>query len=451
MFHELEYDVLICGSGMGGIAAAAAAAENGLKVGMIEYFGEPGGIPVSGRLGSISGFARQNMTAVEGFPRAFADRLNARGKALIQSGGSNINLPPSTLAAEIFDLLDFYGVDFFSYARLIGMEQENGRITGARVSMKEGIRSIKAELFIDATGDGDAAALASCPFMKGRASDGKVQSATLIFIIGGIDRARMPEYLEIRKIWKSRERQVPINHSVFQFVPHRDGSNEIAVNMTHAVNADPLSSAGLTRIRRQCIRQAEYLLNFFRTEIPGFERAWISQFAPQIGVRDSRRIAGDYILTAGDVLSGRRFEDEIALGVWSIDIHNPDGVHTGVGQAVKAPYGIPYRCITPQGMKNLLIAGRSISCDFDAFSSTRINATCMAVGEFAGAAAKEIIAAGDIRKIEVKPIRERLKGKKYRFFETPPRTGDLPKPWYEPESPADSGQSSCKIRLHGVN
>ena len=438
MFHELEYDVLICGSGMGGIAAAAAAAENGLKVGMIEYFGEPGGIPVSGRLGSISGFTKQSMVAVEGFPRAFAERLNARGKALIQGGGSNINLPPSTLSSEIFGLLDFYGVDFFSYARLIGMEKENGRIVRAQVSMKEGIRSIRAKLFLDATGDGDAAALAGCPFMKGRPSDGKVQSATLIFIIGGIDKARMPAYLEIRKIWKSKARQVPINHSVFQFVPHGEESNEIAVNMTHAVNVDPLSSAGLTRMRRACIRQAEYLLNFFRTEIPGFEHAWISQFAPQMGVRDSRRITGDYILSADDVLSGRRFEDEIALGVWSIDIHAPDGVHTGVGQAVKTPYGIPYRCITPQGVKNLLVAGRSISCDFEAFSSTRINATCMAIGEFAGAAAKDIIASGDIRKIEVKTIREQLKTMKYRYLETLPPTRDLPKPWYVPVLPADS-------------
>ena len=207
--------------------------------------------------------------------------LNARGKALIQGGGSNINLPPSTLAAEIFDLLDFYDIDFFSYARLIGLEKEKGQITCGIVSIKEGIRKIRAKLFIDATGDGDAAALADCPFMKGRASDGKVQSSTLIFIIGDIDIARMPAYMEIRKIWKSKIRQVPINHSVFQFVPHGENTNEIAINMTHAVNANPLTSAGLTRMRRQCIRQAEYLLEFFRTEIPGFEHAWISQIAPQ--------------------------------------------------------------------------------------------------------------------------------------------------------------------------
>ena len=432
MSADLKYDVLVCGSGMAGITAAAAAAENGLAVGMIEYFGEPGGIPVSGRLGSISGFTRLDQVAVEGFPRAFADRLDARGKAKIQYGGSNINLPPSTLAAELFDLLAFYGIDFYGYSRLVGMEKEGSRVTTALVSMKEGLRRIDARLFIDATGDADGCFLSGCPFVVGRPADGKVQSATLIFIIGGIDKTRMPEYMEIRKIWKSKVRQVPIDHSVFQFVPHGENSNEIAVNMTHAVDADPLSSAGLTAMRRTCVKQAEYLLEFFRTEIPGFENAWISQFAPQMGVRDSRRIVGDYVLTSDDVLSGRRFEDEIALGVWSIDIHSPDGVHTGVGRAAASPYGIPYRCITPQGVANLLVAGRSISCDFEAFSSTRINATCMAIGEFAGTAAKEIISSGDIRKIDVPAVRERVRRASYRFFSAPVPPRVLPRPWYEP-------------------
>lgn len=430
MSFDFEYDVLVCGSGMSGITAACAAAENGLKVGMIEYFGEPGGIPVSGRLGSISGFTRLEHIAVEGFPRALADMLNSRGKAFVQHGGSNINLPPSTLVSEIFKMLDFYGIDFYGYSKLIGVEKENDRITAVNVAMKEGIRRMTAKLFFDATGDGDLCALAGCPFEYGRPGDGKVQSATLIFIIGGIDKEKMPEYMDIRKVWKSKVRQVPINHSVFQFVPHSEQSNEIAVNMTHAVNAEPLSSKGLTDIRKKCIRQAEYLLEFFRTEIPGFENAWISSFAPQIGIRDSRRILGDYMLTADDVLSGRRFEDETALGVWNIDVHSPDGVHTGVGRAVAAPYGIPYRCITPQNIKNVLVTGRCISCDFEAFSSVRINATCMAIGEFAGNAAAELIKSGDIRSLDAEKIMQKVKKMQYSYFSSVQEKKDLPHPWY---------------------
>ena len=414
---ENGYDVLVCGSGMGGVAAACAAAESGLKVGVIEYFGELGGIPVSGGLGSISGFARAGVTAVAGFAREFADSLGRRGKNCVQSGGQNINLPPAEIDRRIWELFDFYGVEARLYTQVIDAVTEDGRIVAAVTAAKEGLRRIPAEVFIDATGDGDLAARAHAPFAVGRESDGKVQSATLIFIIGGIDRARLPEYLDIRKVWKSTPRPVPIDHSVFQFVPHNGATNEIAVNMTHCLNADPLSAKGLTAIRRECVRQAHYLMEeFFRNEIPGFEHAWISRFAPQIGVRESRRILGDYLLTVDDVLAGRHFPDEIAQGIWSIDVHNPDGVHTGVSQRLERTYGIPWRCITPRGIRNLLIAGRPISADHVAFSSSRINATCMAVGEAAGSAAAQVIAAGNTRKIDVAALLERLRSVRYRAF-----------------------------------
>ena len=415
--RESGYDVLVCGSGMGGITAACAAAESGLNVGVVEYFGELGGIPVSGGLGSISGFSRAGVTAVEGFARKFADALGRRGKNCVQSGGQNINIPPTEIDRYIWELFDFYGIEARLYTHLIDAVTVDGRITEAVVAAKEGLRRIPAKLFIDATGDGDLAALAHAPFALGRESDGKVQSATLVFVIGGIDKSRMPAYMDVRKVWKSAPRPVPIDHSVFQFVPHNEFSNEIAVNMTHCLNADPLSAKGLTAIRRECVKQAHYLMEeFFRKEIPGFEHAWISRFAPQIGVRESRRVLGDYLLTVDDVLEGRHFPDEIACGIWSIDVHDPDGVHTGVSQRLERTYGIPWRCITPRGLANLLIAGRPISADHVAFSSSRINATCMAIGEAAGLAASQAIAAGDTRKVDVAALRERLRSVRYRAF-----------------------------------
>ena len=129
-----EYDVLICGSGMGGISAAVAAAQDGLKVGIIEYFGEPGGIPVSGRLGSISGYSRQGEVAVTGFARKFANELLARQLAHEQGGGSNINLTPPALCGFIFELLDAYKIDFHSYTQLIGCKKENGKTAEVKKS-----------------------------------------------------------------------------------------------------------------------------------------------------------------------------------------------------------------------------------------------------------------------------------------------------------------------------
>ena len=413
-----DFDVLVCGAGMGGITAACMAAEQGLEVCVLEYFGEPGGIPVNGALGAISGFSDGEVVAVAGFPQRFADELERRGASLIQGGGSNINLPPSAISLLVWELLEFYNIQMRLYTSVIDTEVDaNGRISSVVTSAKEGLRRVSAKLFIDATGDGDLAYMAGAPYEIGRPSDGKVMSASVIFIIGGIDKSRMPEYMEVRKIWKSRPRPVPIDHSVFQFVPHSPQSNEIAVNMTHSLDADPLISAGLTKIRRDCMKQAKYLLEeFFRKEIPGYENAWISRYAPQVGVRESRRIMGDYILTEEDVLEGRRFEDEIACGIWGIDVHNPDGIHTGVSHYITKPYGIPYRCITPRGLSNLFIAGRPISADHIAHSSSRINATCMAIGEAAGTAAKEAIDRQCTRMVDIPQLKSQLANNTYSYF-----------------------------------
>lgn len=414
---DYEYDVLVCGSGMGGITAAVAAAQNGLKAGIIEYFGEPGGIPVSGRLGSISGFSRMNEVAVAGFARSFANELLKRELAHEQGGGSNINLTPPALSGFIFEILDFYNIDFHSYTQLISCATENGRITHAIVANKAGVTAIPAKIFIDATGDGDLAVMAGCPFEKGRKSDGKVQSSTLVFVMGGIDLERLPAYLDVRKVWKSVERPVPIDHSVFQFVPHGSSTNEVAVNMTHVLNCDCTVPEDLTRIRKEAVKQAEYLVyEFFRKEIPGCEKAWISHYAPQIGCRETRRILGDYYLTEDDVKNYRHFEDDVAQGIWAIDIHTPDGIHRGCGHKIEKPYGIPYRCITPQGIDNLYIAGRPISVDHIAHSSSRINASCMALGEAAGVAAKAAIAAGSTRKIDIAELQQKIAAMKYDVF-----------------------------------
>ena len=128
---DYQYDVLVCGAGMGGISAAVAAAQDGLKVGIIEYFGEPGGIPVSGRLGSISGYSRLGEIAVAGFPRAFANELLNRKLAFEQGGGSNINLTPPALTGFLLEIIDHYKIDFHSYTQLIGCASNNGIITHA--------------------------------------------------------------------------------------------------------------------------------------------------------------------------------------------------------------------------------------------------------------------------------------------------------------------------------
>ena len=194
-------------------------------------------------------------------------------------------------------------------------------------------------------------------------------------------------------------------------------SDKVAVNMTHVINCDCTVPEDLTRIRKECVKQAEYLVyEFFRKEIPGCEKAWISHYAPQIGCRETRRILGDYYLTEEDIKSFCHFDDDIAQSIWSIDIHTPDGIHRGCSYKFEKPYGIPYRCVTPRGINNLYIAGRPISVDHVAHSSSRINASCMAIGEAVGCACRAAIDSGSTRSIDIKALQKKIAGMQYSVF-----------------------------------
>ena len=403
-----EFDVLVIGAGMAGVAAAIYAAKSGLKTGIIEYFGTPGGIPVNGKLCSISGFSKNKIRTVGGFALEVIEELCKKNKAFQQTE-TNYNVDPIALSSLLCSKLEEAGVEIFFYTQLIDAIREGSKATLALTASKSGIQAFSSKLFIDASGDGDFAWHLGCPYEKGRKSDGKVQSSTLIFTISGMDEKTMENFVEIRKKWKSKKRLVPIDHTPLQFLPYsNDSHSEIIINMTHILNCDCTNTKDLTRVRLEGMKQAEYILKFFQTEVIGFEKAYIRQVADQVGVRETRRFIGDYILTEEDVVAGRAFEDEIARGSWGIDVHSPDGIHTGIEKYLQQSYGIPYRCMIPQGIDNLYIAGRPISADHRAFSSTRINATCIAIGQTAGTAAAMAIKSGNTRKIAIQKLKQQL-------------------------------------------
>ncbi len=401
-----SFDVLVAGGGMAGVAAAVCAARSGLNVGLIEYFGRPGGIPTSGLLGAVSGAYTEHEIAVAGFAAEVKERVAARGGV---SKWWDIVWDPETLTAVLLEMLAESGVKCRFYTQLIDAVKTNDKAQVVIVASKSGIQAIEAKLFVDATGDGDLAAMLECPYEKGRETDGLMQSATLVVKLGGIDRSRAPNTMsEITEIWRKHDYKVPIDHVVANYLHHPGCDSEATLNMVHITRFDATSAEELTRARFEGTRQAEELLRFFREQVPGFENAYITQTANQIGVRETRRFTGDYVLTEDDVISGRNFDDEIVRCCWPIDIHDPDGIHTGIGRHIDQSYGIPYRCITPKGISNVLIAGRPISATHVAFSSSRINATCTGIGQAAGCAAKLAIEAGDIRKIDVQALQQIL-------------------------------------------
>ena len=402
-----EYEMLICGAGLAGVAAAVYAARRGVKVGMIEYFGKPGGVPVTGMLGVVTGF----VCGEERFAYSFVNELRRRAEALngVTDGGFYLMFDPELLGRILLDLLAENGIEIHFYTQLIDALREGDRVRYAVTASKAGLAAVGARLFVDATGDGDLAVRAGCRYEQGRPEDGRVQSSSLTFKIGGIDQARAPKTVpEMTAIWRQFPHQVPTNHVVIKYPPARDGRLEGVVNMTHILDCDPLNPDDQARIRREGTRQAYEILDFFRQRVPGFEHAGITGIAEQLGVRESRRILGDYVLTADDVLAGRDFPDELVRCGWGIDVHNPVAMHTGGGSRPTKSYGVPYRCLTPLGVRNLYIAGRPISTTHQAFASTRINSCCVGLGEAIGLAAPEAIRLGDTRKVDVSRLQREL-------------------------------------------
>ena len=396
-----EYDVLVVGAGMSGIAAAVNAARQGLNVGMIESCGRPGGVPVSGLLGVISGCQMEREYVVGGFMRELLERA-ARHHGVIECWGGG-TFEPEKLSMTLLELLTETRIEVRFYTPLIAARTEERCLQYAVTASKSGLEAIAARLFVDDTGDGDLAVMAGCPFEMGRPGDGKVQSSSLTFKIGGLERHRIPPVAEITAVWQRHPHRVPTDHAVVTALPDGD----VVVNMTHILNCNCTRTADLTRIRVEGTRQAFEITDFFRTHLAGFEHAYVAGTAEQIGIRETRRILGDYVLTEDDVVSGRDFPDQIARGAWGIDVHNPDGIHTGIEKDILRSYGVPYRCITPRGMDNLYVAGRPISSTHRANSSSRINGTCIALGEAIGLAAEDAVTRST-RDVDVARLQERL-------------------------------------------
>jgi hypothetical protein len=226
---------------------------------------------------------------------------------------------------------------------------------------------------------------------------------------------RTPEALTavagLQTLWNaaraSGDVNVPRELVSFFASPYPD---EVTVNMTRVTDIDPLDPDDLTRAEVEARLQAMQLLTFFRARVPGFANARIAATAAQIGIRESRRIVGEYTLTANDVLGARTFADAVARSAYPIDIHNPSGAGTTTRRlAPGASYEIPYRCLVPQHLEGLVVAGRCISTTHEALASTRLTPTVMTLGQAAGTAAAQAVRAGvPLRAVDTGGLRARL-------------------------------------------
>lgn len=254
---------------------------------------------------------------------------------------------------------------------------------------KSGRSRAAAEIYLDCTGDGDLAARAGAPYQQGRPQDGLTQPMTLNFRMAGVDEERMPPREEINRLYAQAKARGEVDcprENVLYFPTPTPGV--IHFNTTRVVGRSGTDAADLTAAELEGRRQVREMLRFLVDKVPGFERAYLQKMGAQIGVRESRRIGGQYQLTQEDILGARKFDDVIALGNYDIDIHNPAGAGTVIRSLPEGEwYTIPYRCLLPLGIGNLLVAGRCISATHEAHASIRIMPIGAALGQAAGTAA----------------------------------------------------------------
>jgi glycine/D-amino acid oxidase-like deaminating enzyme len=387
----IQTDVLICGGGCAGTAAALAAARQGAKTLLIEKAPFAGGIITCVGLPYFDGIAdiadkrivvrgiALELLAKSGICAADATHVNQHNPTIKNTFGFKILLD-KTLQAEKERL----SVLFNSVA--CDVETTNGRITAVHVANKDGLVSIQPQVVVDCTGDADVAAWAGAPFEQ----NSEVQPLTLHFRIGHVKKDPNLSANCRMALAKAKERgELPFYYG--PGVGFTYGDDEVYIHGIR-VPANPTDAADLTRAEMQGRADAWTMFQTWKREVPGFENSYFIESYPWIGVRESRRLVGQYVLNEDDLLKGHRFDDAIATGCWYLDLH-PNKTTVGSANDFQPekvqpkPYDIPYRSLLPKQIENLLVAGRCHSATRGAHASTRVTATAMAMGEAAGTAA----------------------------------------------------------------
>ena len=387
-----EYDVIVVGGGLTGVAAAVSAAREGMKTILIEQSGFLGGalgnclvnpfMPYSTRL-EINGEMKHVDLSAGIFSEIVEqlDRLGAHKNGVFHEEYMKLVLDRMTVGA---------GVTVLLHSMLCGVEKSGGMLTGVTAVGKSGKMTMHARCFIDCTGDADLAVMAGCPTHLGRPKDNLCQPMTLCFRLANVDMDKFrrnrekinPLYQQLQAEGKIRN---PRENVLIFFHPVK---NMLHFNTTRVVKLNPTDPFHLTRAEMEAREQMFEMFAFLKENIEGFENADIAFSAPQIGVRESRMIDGEHLLTEEELKDCTKFDDAIAAGNYDIDIHNPEGAGTshyyfGDGEY----YTIPYRSLLPKNADNLLVAGRCISSTHEAQASYRIMPIVTTLGQAAGVAA----------------------------------------------------------------
>ena len=424
-------EVVVVGGGPAGIGAAVAAARQGVKVILIERRGFLGGNITSAYVETCNHYFIYNGFEAYGIYKDIEDKYKE------QFGNShNLRKPPFRFSSEYFRIfIDEYllnkGVKLMLHSYITDVIMEEERISHLIIQTKEGPVAIESETVFDASGDGMVAYYAGVPFDMGRPKDGLCMGGTTNFRLAGVNVERILQYENdlgtVGEIYRQAVRQGKTKEveNPREYPPMgrlTKGGQVSYVNYADVHNINSLKIEDLTHAEIKGRRIVLQMYKYLKRNVEGFENAEISSIAPEMGFRDSRRIHGQYKLTKEDIEAGRQFEDSIALFPKFYDLFSQDGKQDGdgtweLGREIPPwvfqpsyddrSFEIPYRCLVPVKIDNLLVSGRCISTDHMAESSIRAIFACMATGEAAGTAAgialkdKVLVKDVNVKKLQV--------------------------------------------------
>jgi hypothetical protein len=447
-----ETDVAVFGGGPAGIAAAIASARHGAKTTLFEQYGFLGGMATAGLVGPfMTSFGVDGRERVlTGIFQELVDRMIKLGGAIdpgeIRAGSDYASfITPSHHNVTPFDpeIMKYVAsemvleaaVNLRFHSRFVDVISARRKIGGAIFADKAGLGIVKAKNYVDATGDADLVAFAGGAFLKGRANDGRLQPVTMFFRIGNVDDDQINrwhlehpnEALFATLVSEARQNgDWPEDCPRYKVGLYKTLiPGQWRVNTSRVLNIDGTVPESLTAGEIAGRRQVMTLVHFLREYCPGMATCVLIDTAAQVGIRETRIIKGLYTLTKDDVRNARSFQDGIARYAFFMDVHNPSGSGDEIGRSIEDftkedthylfvrhgnYYEIPYRCLVPVGLDNVIVAGRCISTDRMANGSVRVMPACFGTGQAAGTAAAEAARSGfPFQQLDGNVIRQALR------------------------------------------
>lgn len=408
-----KYNLIVIGGGLSGVAAAVSASRNGLSVLLIEKSGSLGGAINNNLVYPFMRFWEwTDDWKVEKYLSAgiFKEIVDAQSK--YEKPDSDMNFKPESIKKVLDDIVIDAGVEVLFRAQAFDVKCQNKQVKSLKVLTISGVIEFESDFFIDATGNGDIIALAGCEFQLGRESDGLCQPMTTCFRVSGVDLQLLKkDYPSLQEKYKQYKQEGKIKNPRENILTMTGiGDGILHLNTTRVVKLNPTDAFEVSKAEMVAREQVFEIYAFLKENSKAFDNSTVISVASEIGIRESRKLVGEHVLTAQEIIDGVSFDDTIALGNYEIDIHNPSGAGTELHYFKRGEYyQIPYRCLVPKEYDNLLVAGRCLSATHQAHAAVRIMPICACLGQAAGTAVAIAIKTNkNVHTLDVQLLRQQL-------------------------------------------